>query len=179
MTTKTTTRTYVRRMEKHLVNVTPSQWEQASRWYDQAQIAAYDVANRANTTMEIGACIISAFSPRVPWARNIVLAQLFADGKPTPGLGQSRIIAKHCLTDGFDALNGPKTNAFARAIAGDEDAVVIDSWMCKAAAIGRDAPSPVQYRRISEAVTTLARRHSVSPRTMQALIWIIVRGKSD
>lgn len=179
MNTKITTRTYVRRMEKHLANVTPSQWEQASRWYDQAQIAAYDVANRANTTMEVGACIISAFSPRVSWARNIILAQLFAEGKDTPGLALSRDNAVRSLSEGFDALKGAKTNAFARAIAGDEDAVVIDSWMCKAAGIGRDYPSAVQYRHISEAVTILARRNSVSPRTMQALIWIIVRGKSD
>lgn len=179
MNTKTTTRTYVRRMEKHLVHATPSLWEQAAQWYDDAQVIAHDIAARLNTTLEVGACIISAFSPRQSWARNIVLAQAFADGKDTPGLSLSRDNAIRSLADGFDALKGAKTNAFARAIAGDADAVVVDSWMCKAAGIGRDYPSAVQYRRISEAITVLARRHGVSPRTMQALIWIIVRGKTN
>lgn len=179
MNTKTTARTYVRRMEKYIPGATAGEWEQAAQWYNDAQVVAYDVANRMKVTLEVGACVISAFSPRQTWARNLVLAQAFADGEATPGLSNSRIMAERSLVDGFGALKGPKTNAFARAIAGDEDAVVVDSWMCKAAGIGRDTPSVVQYRRISEAITTLARRHGVSPRTMQALIWIRVRGKAD
>lgn len=180
MNTRTTARTYVRRMSKYVDGAAPYEWEQAAQWYNDAQVVAYDVAARCKVTLEIGASIVSAFSPRVPWSRNIVLALAFADGKATPGLSNSRRMAERSMVQGFDALKGPKTNAFARAIAGDEDAVVVDSWMMKAAGLlDRDAPSPVQYRRISEAVTVLARRHGVSPRTMQALIWIRVRGKAN
>jgi hypothetical protein len=166
-------------MEKYLDGATPYEWEQAAQWYNDAQTVAYDVAARRKVTLEIGACIVSSFSPRVPWSRNVVLALAYADGGETPGLSNSRRMADRSMVAGFDALKGPKTNAFARAIAGDEDAVVVDSWMCKAASIGSDRPSPVQYRRISDAIVTLARRHGVSPRTMQALIWIRVRGKAD
>lgn len=166
-------------MEKYLDGATPYEWEQAAQWYNDAQTVAYDVASRRKVTLEIGAAIVSSFSPRVPWSRNVALALAFADGGDTPGLANNRRMAEESLVHGFDALKGPKTNAFARAIAGDEDAVVIDSWMCRAAGIGRDAPSVVQYRRIADAIVTLARRHGVSPRTMQALIWIRVRGKAD
>ena len=179
MTTKTTARTYVRRMTQYVDGATAYEWEQAAQWYNDAQVVAQEVASRMGTTLEVGSCVVSAFSPRVPWARNILLALAYADGGDTPGLGNSRRMADASVRAGFDALKGPKTNAFARAIAGDEDAVVVDSWMCKAAGIGRDTPSAVQYRRISEAITTLARRHGVSPRTMQALIWVRVRGKAD
>ena len=179
MTTKTTTRTYVRRLEKYLDGVTPADIESAAQWYEDARTVAYDVAARRKVTLEVGACIVSAFSPRVPWSRNVILALAFADGGETPGLSNSRLMAEKSLEHGYDALKGPKTNAFARAIAGDGDAVVIDSWMCKAAGIGRDTPSAVQYRRISDAIRTLARRYGVEPSTMQALIWIKVRGKAD
>lgn len=179
MTTKTTARTYVRRMSRYLDTVTPYDMERAAQWYNDAQTVAQDVAQRLDTSLEVGACVVSSFSPRVPWARNILLALAYSNGEDTPGLANNRRMADASVRLGFDALKGPKTNAFARAIAGDEDAVVVDSWMCKAAGIGRDTPSAVQYRRISEAIVTLARRHGVSPRTMQALIWIQVRGKAD
>jgi penicillin V acylase-like amidase (Ntn superfamily) len=42
----------------------------------------------------------------------------------------------------------------------------------------RAAPSPVQLRRISDAVRTLARRHRMHPRDMQALLWIRARGSA-
>ena len=75
---------------------------------------------------------------------------------------------------GFDALNGQKTNAFARAISGDLDAVVIDVWMIRAA--GLDASKGVnktQYKELSEAVVKVAKEFGLTPRTTQALIWII------
>jgi hypothetical protein len=77
---------------------------------------------------------------------------------------------------GFDALKGLKTNAFARAIAGDTDAVVIDVWMCRAANLGTDSPNKTQYNFLADAVRDAAQIFGLSPRTAQALIWIIVRG---
>ena len=51
--------------------------------------------------------------------------------------------------------------------------------MCRAAGLDRDAPTVVQYREIASAVRSLAREWGVSPRTMQALVWIMVRGKAN
>jgi hypothetical protein len=79
---------------------------------------------------------------------------------------------------GFDALKGLKTNAFARAIAGDEDAVTIDVWMCYAAGLDTNAPNKTQYRELSEAVRVIASEMKMTPRVMQALIWIIYRGSA-
>jgi hypothetical protein len=85
-------------------------------------------------------------------------------------------MADAALAAGFDALNGLKTNAFARAIAGDTNAVVIDVWMMRAAGMDTDSPNKGQYLSLSESVREVASRFGITPRTAQALIWIIARG---
>jgi hypothetical protein len=83
--------------------------------------------------------------------------------------------------EGFNGLRGAKTNAFARAIAGDPNAVVVDVWMCRAAGLGKDAPNATEYRAIADAIRSIAATRTVNmaPATLQALLWIIVRGKAD
>ena len=87
-------------------------------------------------------------------------------------------MAEAAKVSGFDALRGLKTNAFARAIAGDTDAVVIDVWMMRAAGMDNDSPTKGQYREISDAVRIVTAEFGITPRTAQALIWIIVRGSA-
>jgi hypothetical protein len=80
---------------------------------------------------------------------------------------------------GYKALRGPKTNAFARAIAGDENAVVVDVWMMRAAGYGVDSPNKTQYTEVTEAIKTVSNKFGLTPRTTQALIWIMVRGSGE
>jgi hypothetical protein len=82
-------------------------------------------------------------------------------------------MAENSLTKGFDALKGLKTNAFARAISGDENAITIDVWMCKAGGLDTNAPNKTQYREMSDAVNVVATELRMTPRATQALIWII------
>jgi hypothetical protein len=88
-------------------------------------------------------------------------------------------MAENSLVLGFDALKGLKTNAFARAIAGDENAITIDVWMCKAAGLDTNAPNKTQYKELSEAVQTVSTQVGLTPRVTQALIWIIYRGSAS
>ena len=155
------------------------QVEQASKWYLDAENVARDVARNLDTTLEIGATVVSAFSPRERWARNVVNAVTFSLGEPVTALGNNIRMANAGLTLGFDALKGQKTNAFARAIAGDENAVVIDVWMLRALGIEKKTPSQSQYKEMASAVTIVAGIHGMTPRAMQALIWIVVRGSGE
>jgi hypothetical protein len=160
-----------------VMQATLGQVEQASVWYHEAQEVAEDVAEILGASLEVGASIVSAFSPRERWSSNVAKAFAFAHGKPVAGLQNNLRMAERAMELGFDALNGQKTNAFARAIAGNADAVVIDVWMIRAA--GLDASKGVnktQYNELSEAVQTVAKEFGITPRTAQALIWIIVRG---
>jgi hypothetical protein len=102
---------------------------------------------------------------------------MFINGGTPPTLTNNINMAYAAMTLGFDALNGRKTNAFARNIAGDKDAVTIDVWMIRAA--GMDANKGVndtEYRILAEVVRELAANRGMYPATAQALIWIIVRG---
>jgi hypothetical protein len=162
-----------------VMQATLAQVEQAAVWYHEAQEVAEDVAENLNTSLEIGASIVAAFSPRERWASNVAKALAFSMGKPVVGLQNNIRMAHNAVGFGFDALKGQKTNAFARAIAGDYNAVVIDVWMIRAA--GMDASKGVnktQYNELSEAVRVVASEFGITPRTAQALIWIIARGNN-
>lgn len=155
------------------------QVEQASKWYLDAERVAEEVARNLDTTLEIGATVVSAFSPRERWSRNVTNAIKFSLGEDVIALGNNIRMAKAALVLGFDALNGQKTNAFARAIAGNEDAVVIDVWMLRALGIEKKTPTQSQYKEMAKAVTTVATAFGMTPRAMQALIWIVVRGSAE
>jgi hypothetical protein len=131
-------------------------------------------------SLEIGASIVAAFSPRERWSSNVAKSLAFSMGKPVSGLGNNLRMAQNAMTLGFDALKGQKTNAFARAIAGDTDAVVIDVWMIRAAMM--DASKGInksQYDMLADTVRLMAKEHGLTPRTTQALIWIVKRGSAN
>ena len=153
----------------------------AERWYDEAQAFANSLRPSTGWNMEVAASVVSAFSPRVTWAHNKAKATQYAQGITPKGLRSHVIAADRCVAEGFGGLRGAKTNAFARAIAGDPNAVVVDVWMCRAAGLGKDAPNATEYRAIADAIRSIAATPTVSmaPATLQALLWIIVRGKSD
>jgi len=156
------------------------QLEQAATWYHDAQEVAEDVAENLDVSLEVGASIVAAFSPRERWATNVAKALAFSQGKPVAGLQNNYRMAQAALENGFDALKGQKTNAFARAIAGDTDAVVIDVWMIRAA--GMDASKGVNksdYNMLADTVRNIASEHGLTPRTAQALIWIVKRGSAE
>ena len=156
---------------------------QAARvWYCEAnQFAESLTVIRPEWSMEVAASVVSAFSPRVTWAHNKAKALQYAQGITPKGLRSHVVAADRCCAEGFNGLRGPKTNAFARAIAGDSGAVVVDVWMCRAADLGKDAPNATEYRAIADAIRSIARTPTVcmAPATLQALLWIIVRGKAE
>ena len=176
---------YADTMRPYMERATPADMESGASWYADAREIAVTVAERMSVSVETGAAIIAALSPRMPWTRNVTLALDMADGKPVRALGQSVRAAERAVSlyrDGLDpleALGGPKTNAFARNIAGDMDAVTVDVWMCRAAGLDSDAPTVVQYREISAATAVLAREYGMSPAAAQACIWTAVRGSAD
>jgi len=166
---------------------------QAARvWYNEArEFAASLMVHRPEWSMQVAASVVSAFSPRVTWAHNKAKALQYAQGITPKGLTAHVLNAEACEFHGFGALNGPKTNAFARAIAGDSGAVVVDVWMCRAAGLtftkgkrtgeAKDSPTKVEYRAIADAIRALAATPTVcmEPATLQALLWIVIRGKSN
>lgn len=157
---------------------TPGQIEEATKWYVDAERIAEKVAENLGTTLEVGASVVSAFSPRERWSVNVARAIAWSLGQEVTCLKNNLVMANNALTLGFKALNGQKTNAFAKAIAGNENAVVIDVWMLRAVGIEKKSPNQSLYNQLAEAVTKVAIEKGLTPRTTQALIWIIVRGSA-
>ena len=151
----------------------------AEAWYSEAREFAEGLRPMTGWSLEVAASVVSAFSPRVTWAHNKSKALQYAQGITPKGLRSHVAAADRCVADGFNGLRGLKTNAFARAIAGDNDAVVVDVWMCRAAGLGKDAPNKREYREIANAVREVAAAYNMEPATMQALLWIIIRGKAE
>ncbi len=171
--------TYADKFRLLIMQATLGQVEAASVWYRDAEEIAEEVARNLDVTLEIGASIVAAFSPRERWSSNVSKSIEFSMGKRPKGLQNNLAMADSAMVKGFDALNGLKTNAFARAIAGDTDAVVIDVWMMRAASMPTDSPNKTQYKELSQAVCSVAKEFGITPRTAQALIWIIVRGSHN
>ena len=68
--------TYFDRYLEIAKSATAQQIELATQWYYEAELVAHDVvrilANRGiNATLEIGASVVSSFSPRQRWNRNV------------------------------------------------------------------------------------------------------------
>ena len=162
-----------------VMQATLAQMEQASVWYRDAEEVAEDVARNLDTTLEVGASIVAAFSPRERWSTNVSKAIAYSMGQRPKGLQNNLTMADNAMIKGFDALKGQKTNAFARAIAGDSDAVVIDVWMMRAAAMPTDSPNKSQYNECANAVRVIADEFGITARTTQALIWIVKRGSAN
>ena len=162
-----------------VMQATLAQMEQASIWYRDAEEVAEDVARNLDTTLEVGASIVAAFSPRERWSTNVSKAIAYSMGQRPKGLQNNLTMADNAVIKGFDALKGQKTNAFARAIAGDTDAVVIDVWMMRAAAMPTDSPNKSQYNECANAVRVIADEFGITARTTQALIWIVKRGSAE
>lgn len=177
--TDTLTDTVTDTFRSIIMTATLAQTEAASVWYFEAQEVAEDVAENMGASLEIGASIVAAFSPRERWSTNVAKALAFSMNKPVSGLSNNLRMAQNAMSYGFDALKGQKTNAFARAIAGDTDAVVIDVWMMRAAGMETDSPNKSQYNAIADSVREVAAEFGITPRTAQALIWIIVRGSAS
>lgn len=172
--------TIAKKLEEYVSRATLGQIEQATKWYLEAEKVAVKVAENLGTpSLEIGASVVSAFSPRERWVSNVAKALQWSNGRPVTGLPNNLKMAEASKVLGFEALKGPKTNAFARAIAGDESAVVVDVWMMRAAAMPTDSPNKKQYDDVATAVTEVSVKYGLTPRTAQALIWIIVRGSAE
>lgn len=156
------------------------------RWYERAMFAADALAAGTHLTATQTAGIIAALSPRVRWETNIAAAAAIVNaackhlGKPIVA-GFSRNSDKAwAIANGepvADVLGGPKVTSFFANITGDDNAVTVDVWAARAAEGYNNpkAPAGKRYAEIAEAYRLAARARDVSPRVMQACVWVHTR----
>ncbi len=179
MPTQLTQRQANARYRALLAKATPGQIEEATEWYpERAGAIVEEIRENLGTSREVAASILSAFSPNTSWSENVKRALAFSRGDYTPHMYATPEKLNQILTDAWDALPGAKTNNFSRAMSGDDNAVVIDIWMMRAARMTREVPTARDYRILSAAVHKVASETGLTPRTAQALIWIVKRGNA-
>jgi acyl-homoserine lactone acylase PvdQ len=165
---------------EYAAKATPADIEAAKAWYSEAsELALSLTAIDPDMSFDQAACVIAALSIRQTWKKNVEYAILFALGETPPVMGAIVNILDNIMgaDDPYSAMNGDKTNSFARNIAGDMEAVTLDVWMIRAA--GMDSTKSLnktQYREMSAILKDEALEYGMLPAVFQALVWIVIRG---
>jgi hypothetical protein len=179
-----------RRLVRLAADVAPADWTAGAAWYDRAAASADGMAEAYDVSREVAAGVIAHLSPRESWARNVANAARMLDAAhrgaacPAVAVGRQRVKAWRVARGQANpfASHGPKTLAFTRCILGDREAVCVDSWAARAATGDPRHEGPrtaLQYRTMAAAYRSAARILGVDPRTLQAALWIHVRGAAD
>ena len=173
--------TLVRRILATFDRASKSDVESGARWYDDATALAIALSAHVDGSLERAAAVVAALSPRTSWARNVAGATALLTVGPTAArrlgcIGRNVETAQRAKRDGFAAINGLKTSAFARNIAGDREAVTVDVWAMRVVGLDENLLSRVgAYDAVAHAYRLAARRRGVDPATMQATTWVVAR----
>lgn len=149
-------------------------------WYNDAHNLALELS--PNDVWR-GAGVIAAFSPRVKWEQNIVLARrAFKEGIATGHTTAMCNIANRILNGEhpLDVMNGEKTRAFTAAIADPANSTIatIDRHAYNIAT-GENIAEPKigkrLYRELAAAYSTAADYVGISTPQIQAITWVKYR----
>lgn len=175
---------------------------QAGRaWYPDAWDTCVNIADRASP-LGVGptriAGVVAALSPRTRWKENVTMAREASIAAwERQGLPGAAPAIRRATSQAFptrrekvveilvhlkhpgDMTLGPKCDAFWRAIANDEDAVMVDSWVAKGVGIDPARLTPRVIQTIQKAYRLAADAVNESPRDLQAILWVNIRGSAS
>lgn len=150
-------------------------------WYREAGRLVRCLAAEFGTTRSVVAGVLSAVSPRQPWSRNLAVARGILSGGPVTGVFRTNVLKARRILGGerpLAVLRGNKVRAFYRALLGDRSAVVVDTWIVRAAGLRSTARlTDGLYNKIADALRALARQLRVAAADLQATIWVTIRGR--
>ena len=75
------------------------------------------------------------------------------------------------------SFGGIKVNAFVKALQGDLNQCVIDSWMLKAFNIGAQSPRPNDLKHIKTIINKIAIQTNLKPSEVQACLWCYAKAE--
>lgn len=103
----------------------------ASDWYAKANESIQAYADRMGLPVGLVADVLALVSPRKTVAESVRIAKVYLDtGELTEVTQPVRTQFAYWLETGI--IRGPKCSAFARALLGDGDALVVDTWIMQA-----------------------------------------------
>lgn len=122
--------------------------------------------------------LLGVTSPRNTVKRNLFLADktlkyTLLDKKVdfSYGIANKQIAKNVNRALNGDKIGGIKVNAFIKALSGDLNQVVIDSWMLKAFNIKRQSPLPNDTKHIKTIIKKISIETNLKPSEAQACLW--------
>ena len=164
---------------------TESERIQGADWYPAARRIVGEWSVTYGHSRETVACVIAALSPQIDWPRNLIMADDVLADRPLSIRGLERNTAKaYQLARSAGTVEdmlalfpyGPKVNAFAANLAGDDSIITIDTHATQAA---MNDPTMVKgiswapYTAIATAYATVATELAIPWTTLQETIWIV------
>lgn len=154
---------------------------QGVAWYTEARAKVRAMARTHGVTRACAAGVVAALSPRLQWAVNVRAAEVVLAGGVPSGVFKTSFHKAMRIYRGGErplaVLAGPKTRAFYRALMGDDHSAVVDVWVLRAVGWTRSLTDKV-YRRIAGALARAAALVGVPVATLQAVAWVVVRGRA-
>jgi hypothetical protein len=160
------------RTVKSLVTIAKIGYDHAG-WYDdmENQLRAYCMTRGWDYDVFID--IMAITSPRIHVTRNIrVAAELMATGVMPKSIIRSVHASYANYIDG-KGIAGVKTSAFAAALKGDNDAIVLDVYMARAANIPQKwlSDRKTVHAELCRRIRKVGKIVGLTPRDCQAAIW--------
>lgn len=142
--------------------------ETGRRWYIDSWTSIQDYSYRHGFDASRVCDVLAILSPRVTVEYSVKLADSYLRTGRAQGAMSQRLQAL-ARYETCGAFNGPKVNAFAEALRGDPDAVVVDAWMYRAACESRYTAKT--YRETAHKVKQCANGLGWPAAETQAAIW--------
>lgn len=162
---------------------TPDDISRGVAWYPAAEAGCRAWADVFALPAETVACVIAACSPQCAWDANLRVALAVLQGESVPhgalpaNVRKARKALRKRLTVLDDIMpQGPKVQNFARNLAGDADAVTVDTHAFQAAlndVTTQAIPRPGNYGIIADCYRAAARQVGLRPCDFQAVIWVV------
>ena len=179
-------RLYRKCIREWLARATDAEYFEGFHWYDDGRAFCRDLALEFEAPLEVVANVVAALSPRNRWEQNKADARAFVQAyrwyeevPPSACTFRSNRDAAWRALDGAP-ISGRKVTSFAANLAGDNDAVTVDTWAVRAATNGALSlvPNDTVYHEVARAYRAVAAEVGLTPCQVQAIVWVTVRNAS-
>lgn len=141
-------------------------------WYDDAREYIVMECVREGWDVDRFIDIMALTSPRVSVRQNWLMAVEFMQTGRPPARTLPNIRASLAHYEEGGGIRGPKTSAFARALQGDGDALVLDAWMARALDVPHAQVTAKYNQRLARRrMRVVASILGLSIRDTQAAVW--------
>lgn len=178
---------YARCINDALSSATDAQWAEAVAWYPSVYALCEKVSADTGHSLEHCAVAFAHLSPQLQYVVNVrAFYSLMYGGHREASVIRSSFERARASLSAADpwatfGSRAQKTRNFALNITGDESAVTVDSWIARCVGVDptRVFNRPALYDEIASAFRRAAKRHGLAPCELQALVWIVTRGRAE